>query len=172
MKTCPHCGYENPDSQVLCIHCSLVLSFEPDTAYSDEEKEGTTQVLSNVPRDNNVPRWGTASLGRGRKILLHARGYDKPLVVPLKEQLVMGRYDSKTRTRPDISLDDFDAAALGVSRRHAAIIIEDDGLKLIDLSSANSTFINGQKLVTHQARILRDGDEIRLGRLVIRVSFA
>lgn len=172
MKTCPYCGYENPDKEVLCIQCSLVLSLEPDTAYLDEGKEGTTQVLAHLPRDNNVPRWGTASLGTERKLLIHVRGNDTPLVVPLKEELVFGRYDSKSQTAPDISLDDFDAAEFGVSRRHAAILVEDDGLKLIDLNSANATFINGQKVIPYQARILRDGDELRLGRLVLRVTFA
>ena len=35
----------------------------------------------------------------------------------------------------------------------------------------NGTFLNGQRLVPNQPRILRDGDEIRLGHLVLYVRF-
>ena len=38
--------------------------------------------------------------------------------------------------------------------------------------SANSTYLNGQRLLPSEPRILRDNDELRLGRLVIRVTFA
>jgi predicted component of type VI protein secretion system len=40
-----------------------------------------------------------------------------------------------------------------------------------DLGSANSTFLNGQRLMPHEPRVLRDNDEVRLGRLVFRVNF-
>jgi predicted component of type VI protein secretion system len=44
-------------------------------------------------------------------------------------------------------------------------------LRLADLNSPNFTFLNNQKLIPNQSRILRDGDEIRLGRLVMTVQF-
>ncbi len=168
--TCPHCGYENPDNQILCIHCGLLLSIDPQQL--DAEDMGVTRVLDNQPHDPNVPRWGTASLGAERKLLLHMRGFDTPLIIPLSDRMVIGRHNNETGESPDIRLDEYDAAEMGVSRRHAMIMVEDDGLKVMDLDSANFTFINGQKLIPYQSRILRDGDELRLGRLVIRVSFA
>jgi pSer/pThr/pTyr-binding forkhead associated (FHA) protein len=42
---------------------------------------------------------------------------------------------------------------------------------LIDLGSTNGSFINDQRLVAHQPRILRDGDILRLGSLVVQVNF-
>jgi pSer/pThr/pTyr-binding forkhead associated (FHA) protein len=86
--------------------------------------------------------------------------------------MVLGRYDTDTGETPEIDLEEYDAQDLGVSRRHAAILIEDDAVKIMDLGSANATYINGQKLIARQARILRDGDELRLGRMVIRINFA
>ena len=65
----------------------------------------------------------------------------------------------------------FDGEDVGTVRDNASPV-DVDALKVIDLGSANATFINGQKLIAHQARILRDGDELRLGHLVIRVHFA
>jgi pSer/pThr/pTyr-binding forkhead associated (FHA) protein len=128
--------------------------------------------LANAADVSNFPRWGTASLGTERKLLFHVRGYDQPLVVPLAEEIVLGRYNTETGETPEVALDDYGAQDQGVSRRHAAILVEEEALKLVDLGSANYTFINGQKLIAHQARILRDGDELRLGNLVIRVHFA
>lgn len=93
-------------------------------------------------------------------------------MIRLQDKLVLGRYDSETDTSPDVSLDDYAATELGVSRRHAAITVEEDGVKVMDLNSANATYINGQKLIAYQSRILRDGDELCLGKLVLRVTFA
>ncbi len=169
VSTCPHCGYTNSDEAKLCVRCSLPLDV---AAAEQSEQENVTRRLTNTPYNPSVPRWGTASLGEARKLLLHVRGYDTPLVVPLAEQLVIGRYNNETGECPDIDLDAYGAREQGVSRRHAMIVREADGLKVMDLGSANHTFINGQRLIMHQARILRDGDELRLGRLVMRVHFA
>ena len=40
-----------------------------------------------------------------------------------------------------------------------------------DLGSANGSFINGQRLLAKEIRVLRHGDELRLGKLVMTVSF-
>ncbi len=57
----------------------------------------------------------------------------------------------------------------GVSRKHAKITIETSGAAtLIDLSSRNGTFVNGLRVETSA---LRDGDELRLGPLVLRLRY-
>jgi pSer/pThr/pTyr-binding forkhead associated (FHA) protein len=58
-----------------------------------------------------------------------------------------------------------------VSRVHAAIERSEDTLTLIDMRSSNGTLLNGQKLVPDQPRVLRDGDEVRLGKLVAHIYF-
>jgi hypothetical protein len=161
---CARCGYENPPGELICTQCDALLT--------EGTKEGETRNLDDVADGANFPRWGTARLGEERILLFYVRGYDQPLVVPLAEEIIVGRYDTTTGETPDVDLNDYGAEEEGVSRRHAAIIAEEDALKVIDLGSANATFINGQKLIAHQARILRDGDELRLGHLVIRVHFA
>ena len=54
----------------------------------------------------------------------------------------------------------------GVSRRHAKITVEEDGATICDLSSKNGTFVGPDRIDT--SRELRDGDEIRLGRVRLR----
>jgi len=43
-------------------------------------------------------------------------------------------------------------------------------IQVMDLSSANGTFLNGVRIQSHQPRVLRDCDEIRLGLLKIIVK--
>lgn len=56
----------------------------------------------------------------------------------------------------------------GVSRRHARVFIEAGGAWAEDLGSANGTLVNGQRL--DQPRRLREGDEITVGSVVLRVA--
>jgi pSer/pThr/pTyr-binding forkhead associated (FHA) protein len=48
-----------------------------------------------------------------------------------------------------------------VSRRHARIELQGGALMLVNLNSANGTFVNGRRI---EEQPLRDGDEIRIGR--------
>ena len=170
MVTCMHCGHDNPENTVLCTHCGLPVESDLIDP-SLQSREGATRRLDSMSQSSAFPRWGTARLGTERKLLLHIRGHDTPLLIELIESMILGRYDTDTGETPDIDLEEYGAQDMGVSRRHAAVLIEDDAVKIMDLSSANATYINGQKLIPRQARILRDGDELRLGRMVIRVNF-
>ncbi len=52
-----------------------------------------------------------------------------------------------------------------VSRQHAAIRFEDARFWLVDLGSANGTFVNGVALTA--ARVLRDGDKLQVGKSIL-----
>lgn len=158
---CPHCGRENTDDAVLCTYCSLPL-----------QPSGSTRRLESSSAPLKPGRWGTARLGQGQYLLLHIRGHSEPLRVLLEKSAVLGRTDPDTGEAPDISLDDYGAAEQGVSRRHAILSVDEVALRVEDLGSANHSYINGQRLIPHQPRILRDGDELRLGQLVMHVHFA
>ncbi|MEL7435295.1 MAG: FHA domain-containing protein [Chloroflexota bacterium] len=86
-------------------------------------------------------------------------------------ELMLGRKDPDADESPPIDLSTVGGREKGVSRKHAMIIQDEGTLSIIDNKSANGTFLNGQKLAPEQPRVLRDGDELRLGHLVIRVSF-
>jgi pSer/pThr/pTyr-binding forkhead associated (FHA) protein len=47
----------------------------------------------------------------------------------------------------------------------------DNTVVIVDLDSVNHTYINGQRLHPKEVRVLRDGDELRLGKLSIKVTF-
>ena len=52
----------------------------------------------------------------------------------------------------------------GISRNHAKIVADEDGVRIVDLKSKNGTTVNGQPIVE---AFLKDGDKILLGKLPI-----
>ncbi|MCR9294026.1 MAG: FHA domain-containing protein [bacterium] len=52
-----------------------------------------------------------------------------------------------------------------ISRRHCAIVHKEGKVLLIDLKSRNGTEVNGKKLDPARAKILKDGDHIKIGKL-------
>ncbi len=59
---------------------------------------------------------------------------------------------------------DISIPSAAVSRRHARLMRDGDGYTLEDLGSSNGTFLNGVQLT--ERRLLKDGDQIRLGKAV------
>ncbi len=57
----------------------------------------------------------------------------------------------------------------GVSRRHAKIVDHGDGIvNVLDLGSTNGTFVNGRRI---DAAVLREGDELKVGQVVLRFGY-
>lgn len=117
--------------------------------------------------DNNYKRTVAGSVGAGmgaifnasgRKFYIlehktdsayHHAGESQKIIV---DQIELGR-DSSCQVR-------FDEAFETVSRRHAAIVRDGEGWKLIALSQTNATLVNGQPIDGEWH--LSSGDEIRL----------
>ena len=88
------------------------------------------------------------------------------LVVPDHGILLGRRHGTE---KPDVDLSLWGGVQYGVSRRHAKIVVDEQRLlQLIDLGSANGTFLNGEKLTPFRPKQLNDGDELSLGALIMR----
>ena len=57
-----------------------------------------------------------------------------------------------------------------VSRQHLRLFVESDQLKIVDLESFNGTAVNGTALVPNEPGVLADGDMLRVGSIVFRVT--
>ena len=115
---------------------------------------------------------GTPTFEEGDRLRLEIEGCPDPLFFEIEKEAVFGRKDPATGAMPDIDLTPFAGYRMGVSRRHAAISRNaENGLDVRDLGSSNGTFLNGQQLTAHRLYALRNGDELRLGQMVIRVLF-
>jgi predicted component of type VI protein secretion system len=86
-----------------------------------------------------------------RLVLADGRSFD------VSDELVVGRVEA------DVSLDDEE-----VSRRHALVRPAASGIEILDLGSRNGTWVNGARIAA--ATRLAHGDEVRLGRTVLRVE--
>jgi hypothetical protein len=109
----------------------------------------------------------------GSQMTLHieVNGWTLPIVLTPKEKTIIGRKDPTSGDSPDIDLSTYAAYQMGVSRAHAYIMREEEHLKLHDLNSRNGTFVNGQRITPEQPQLLHDGDEVRLGKIIMKLSF-
>lgn len=117
-----------------------------DTVPSDPPR--TTEYREDELTDPGKPR---LELVRGVAAL--------PPVELCAGSLLVGR-DPQADLRLDVS---------GVSRKHARLSMASDGeVEVLDLGSRNGTFVNGRRV---ERASLRDGDELRFGEAVVRLSW-
>lgn len=168
MIKCPRCGHEEREGVLYCLECGQSLQGLDDRTVAVLP----TKRLEANPNDlASKATWGTARFGQDAFIVIHIRDVSEPIIVKPGEKTIIGRSDVTSPNKPDLDLTPFGAIEKGVSRIHAAISRSDDILTLVDMGSSNGTHLNGQRLIPDQPRILRDGDEIRLGKLVAHIYF-
>lgn len=152
---CPKCGKKNAATSIHCITCGAVLkSLEVRTKRMDLPADEIGVEFKDPPR-----------------VYLLVRGWKQPIEVYLRTEMILGRVVAGAAMQPEVDLTPYDGENQGVSRVHASLQVENHTVVLTDLKSSNRTYVNGQRLYAHEARVLRHGDEIRLGKLVIKVLF-
>ncbi|MEL6307381.1 MAG: FHA domain-containing protein [Chloroflexota bacterium] len=160
---CPNCSHDNDKVAQICEVCGTLL-IEPATR---------TKQYDDTDYEQGVPRWGNARFKDEMYLMVAVENTDAKYAFNFENitELMLGRKDPDADESPPIDLSTVGGREKGVSRKHAMIIQDEGTLSIIDNKSANGTFLNGQKLAPEQPRVLRDGDELRLGHLVIRVTF-
>ncbi len=128
----------------------------PDVAWM--EREVSPAYMEEVPT------------GPGLRLIIQDGGSE--IEVPFKEEVSIGRLDPASGSFPDVDLNTYGAVEKGVSRRHAKIIRRGQEFLIEDLGSINGTFLNHKRLTPYVFEALKNGDELQLGKLVLRVSFA
>ncbi len=89
----------------------------------------------------------------------------------LYPQLVIGRRTKTNYRQVDIDLGVFDESVQSVSRIHAVIVPESEGLMIKDMRSTNGTQLNDKVLsAAHHYRLVT-GDSIKVGNLRLQVHF-
>ncbi|MGB7345572.1 MAG: FHA domain-containing protein [Pirellulaceae bacterium] len=56
-----------------------------------------------------------------------------------------------------------------VSRKHCILVLRDNRLLIQDLKSRNGTYVNDKRLPSDKAKVLKPGDELRIGKLKFEV---
>jgi predicted component of type VI protein secretion system len=157
---CWKCGKPNRKGEVICVHCGAI----------QKQSTGSTKKLNNAVDHN--PEY----FGRTSRVILRVRKADHEITLRPQDsehEMIIGRRDAAGVVVPDVDLTDYEAEDLGVSRMHMSVQYNSDQevLLVTDLGSANGLYVNGQRMVTKEQRVLRDGDQLRLGELVINVFY-
>lgn len=160
-QVCENCGKKNPADESYCYSCGHILPAGMRAI--------ATQTLPDSQSLQPQVRWGTAYFGDQTILRIQVRNFDETIETRFDHECIIGRAFGDTH--PDVDLGPYEAVNKGVSRQHVKLIRQNATIMIEDLDSANGTYLNGQKLVPHQARVLRNEDELCLGHLVVRVSF-
>jgi hypothetical protein len=158
--TCPVCGLVNRPGELACSRCGTILAVG-----------GTTRKLGTdaPPKQASWPT-GDVIVTDQEPIVLEIEG--QQMKVPVAEVVTIGRVsDIPDDSRPDVDLSPFGAGDKGVSRKHIKIKRKNILVYVADLGSTNGTLLNGRRLIPNAERLLRNGDELQLGRLKVKVKF-
>jgi len=162
--TCPNCGKTNQKHEVFCYSCGQLL--EPARGAFDTKHFADTDPAL-VSEEFYGPESVLMLRLRGSAVNFESRPQLR------EHELFIGRGTVGSAMTPDVDLENHNGGELGVSRLHVSLKYdgEHNTIQIADLGSANGTFINGQRLHPKELRILRHGDELRLGKLILKVSF-
>lgn len=167
MQVCLSCGYQNRPGVIFCENCGSSLTGQAAVGSTKSFDEASVPIEA-----DKITSAGTEMFLLGGTLRIEIDGGPEPILVQPKQELIFGRRDPATGAMPDIDLTPYAGYRMGVSRRHAAIRSSDENyLDVWDLGSSNGTFLNGQRLNAHRPYRLRDGDQLRLGQMVIRLYF-
>ncbi|PJF31925.1 MAG: hypothetical protein CUN51_03010 [Candidatus Thermofonsia Clade 1 bacterium] len=166
MQVCPNCKYMNRVGMVFCENCGASLIGDAPLGTRTINEPLPSETRETVAVIKSAETFPT-------DVMLRIEISDaEPILLKQKRETIFGRRDPATGAMPDVDMTPFAGYRMGVSRRHAAIRrTENNQLELWDLGSSNGTYLNGVRLAAHRPNRLNDGDEIRLGQMVMRVRF-
>ncbi len=172
MIVCSNCNHANMSGAVFCAECGSPLAgvagasthdiravLEQEQPWQNEAPPAPAPPIPSVPVQGLADNWVT----------LHLLDTGQMLPLTERNEFTLGRISEGQPIMPDIDLSPYQAYANGVSRLHAVIKRGTDTVALMDLGSANGTFLNGKRLSPNTERELANGDVLALGRLKIQI---
>ncbi len=140
LPQCPGCEGASFTRASLFSTAARFKRIEPDT------RTATGDALIDAAQD--------ALEEPGRYLVFHDAGNVRTVPVP-GDSMRIGRSLSAELRFEDPT----------VSRRHAVLLVETGGIRVLDDRSLNGVFVNDERVVSH---LLSDGDEIIIGRYRLR----
>ena len=166
MFVCPACGYGNHEGDLFCEACGTYFHTGGSLATED-----LGDTAPSKPSPSGFPR-PEAEHGPAIVALhLMSESDNRQFSIDAsKPTTLIGRSERKARLFVDVDITGEEGQAHGVSRRHARAHFLNGRFLLEDLESLNGTYLNGRKLRPYLPEVLHDGDEVKLGNLVLKVS--
>jgi hypothetical protein len=183
---CSSCQHENRPGAQFCEQCGSRLAAPPPSA-------GDTLIGVFIPPESSqLPVFqppiapasavasAAASIAANAAAIPPANAAVSPvarlhissanIAVDLPQDLpeiIVGREDVVSGVFPQVNLEPFGAQDAGVSRRHSRLTRLPGGWGVEDLGTVNGTYLNRQQLLPNQRAPLKQGDELRLGNMIL-----
>ncbi len=170
MIVCLNCNHANMAGAVFCSECGAALPHVASTSTHEISSSPALEVEPLPPVEEPPEALTATSQGLADNwVTLHLLDTGHMLPLAERNEFTLGRISEGQPIMPDIDLSPYQAYANGVSRLHAVIKRGMDSIVLMDLGSANGTFLNGKRLNPNVERDLTNGDVVALGRLKIQI---
>jgi hypothetical protein len=151
-------GHENPEGSAFCDECGERLDV------ASTQAAAPAAVAPSPPPAPPAP--APAVSAEAPKLVVEADNTTFDLAG--KTEIVIGREDPVSNIYPDVDLTPHGGEEGGVSRLHAKLFVTSGQYLIEDQNSTNFTFVNRQKLAPKTPTPVKDGDEIRLGRVIMK----
>lgn len=168
MIACPNCKHNNMPGAIFCAECGAqLLAKDPLTTQTITTNQLKKTPIDTFPKDemyqpfnvNGGDAWGS----------LHLLDTGQVLPLGLRNEFTLGRVSEGQPIMPDVDLSPYQAYAGGVSRLHAVVKREGKHIAIMDLGSANGTYVNGKRISPNVEQTVNHGDIIALGKLKIQI---
>ena len=127
-----------------------------------DDKESTLASQEIKAIDRGMPRpW---------KVALRILQKENRVIFDMDRPMTIGRMDPDKDVYPEVDLGPYNADELGVSREHLLLKLVEDRIVATDNGSSNGTLLNKERLKPHEDYPIRDGDEIQLGLMKVRIE--
>ena len=166
MIECPSCGRKHRPGTLFCSECGVYLPTGGPLRTEPLPEEELPVSRANPwasepveePSEPSPVPLSIKALSTGREIQL-----------PATAEVHIGRLDAAHGIFPDLDLSPDGGLEGGVSRHHCKIHQRGSTYLVEDVGSANGTFLDGQRLTPYLPHVLKDGDELQLGRIKLQI---
>lgn len=140
-RYCTECGFQNTETANYCSRCGAFIAPGQDE-----------NTLSLGPGETDMAGESGGAGSRGPALVVRSGGGRAGETFErIGARTLIGR-----SPECDVFLDD-----VTVSRRHAEILVTEDGVTIRDLGSLNGTFVNRHRI---DEAPLEDDDEVQVGK--------
>ena len=126
-------------------------------------------MLERLLESQTFQKFGTATLGSQCVIVLKIQGYKEFVRLSEGQHVELGRFEFPEQHQ--LNLSPYGALENGISRQHAQLHLLQGRLFIADMDSSNGTYVRGKRLSPADPTLLRNGDDLLLGRMAINITF-
>jgi len=166
MIECPSCGRKHRPGTLFCSECGVYLPTGGPLRTEPLPEEELPVSRAN-PWASEPVEEPTEPSPIPLRIKVMSTG--RLIQLPATAEVHIGRLDAAHGIFPDLDLSPDGGLEGGVSRHHCKVHQRGSAYLVEDVGSANGTFLDGQRLTPYLPHVLKDGDELQLGRIKLKV---